>query len=67
MNAVTVFNLATQEHRTYCGITPTQAVIAAYAQERHDWNTWDYATCYGNLVETGEHTVLCGDWSAINH
>jgi hypothetical protein len=60
----TVFNLATQQKILY-SCTPEQAVIAAYAQERHDWNTWDYSARYGNLLERGEHTVLIGNWSAF--
>jgi hypothetical protein len=59
-----VMNLASHEKKTYF-CSPENAVIAAYAQEHGDWNTWDYQTRYANLLEYGEHTVLCGDWSAF--
>lgn len=65
MATVIVFNLATQEHIPYT-CTPREAVIAAYAQERKDYNTWNYEQQYGHLVETGKHTYLCGNWSAIH-
>jgi hypothetical protein len=60
---VTVVNLATREVLTYT-CSPEEAVVAAYAQEHHDFNTWDYDARYGKLVEHGQHTVLCGNWSA---
>ena len=60
-----VMNLATGQKQVYT-TSPRQAVIAAHAQSRHDWNTWQYEERYGHLVESGQHTVLCGDWSAFN-
>ena len=57
-----VFNLATQEERSY-SCSPRESVIAAYAQERNDWNTWDYGKKYGGLVEEGKLHFLCGDWA----
>lgn len=62
--SVRVHNLATNEHVIYVGITPREAVRAAYAQERNDWNTWDYAK-YDRLVVEGQHAVACGDWAAL--
>ena len=59
-----VLNLATQEKIIYT-CDPVSAVIAAYAQEKNDWNTWDYKMRYSHLLEYGKHTVLCGDWSAF--
>jgi hypothetical protein len=50
--------------QVYVGITPRQAVIAAYAQSRNDWNTWDYEGRYGTLVTEGKRTVACGDFCA---
>ena len=40
--------------------TPRSAVIAVYAQDRGDYNTWDYEARYGDLVKTGEWHVFCG-------
>jgi hypothetical protein len=62
---ITVLNLATGD-RQYYTCSPREAVIAAYAQARHDWNTWDYALRYAGLVETGDHVVTCGDYSAFH-
>lgn len=61
---VPVHNLATGETVQYVGPSPRECVIAAYAQERRDWNTWDYARRYSHLVEEGPSTFLCGDWVA---
>ena len=61
----TVMNLATHKLISY-SCSPDQAVVAAYAQERNDWNTWDYSTRYGHLLERGEHTVSCGYWAAFH-
>lgn len=62
---VTVFNLSTGSESYYSGIPPRTAVIAAYAQSKGDWNTWDYEKRYGSLVEKGTHSVACGDFSAL--
>ena len=60
---VTVTNLDTQGTRTYT-CSPREAVIAAHAQSRNDWNTWQYKERYSDLVkEAGSH-VTCGDWIA---
>lgn len=65
---MTVMNLATAEKQEYDNtLTPEQAVIAAYAQSLGDFNTWDYEKRYAHLVETGKHTVLCGDFSAFQN
>ena len=60
-----VMSLATGKKQLYI-LPPRKAVIAAYAQEQNDWNTWGYEERYGRLVELGNHTVLCGDWSAFS-
>lgn len=44
---------------------PEEAVIAAYAQARKDWSTWEYQKRYGSLVMRGEVSVSCGDFSAL--
>lgn len=57
-----VFNLATQEWQLFtCG--KREAVLAAYAQSRKDWNTWTYEERYGSLVQETERTYLIGDFS----
>jgi len=60
-----VMNLATGKKQVY-SCNSRQAVIAAHAQSHNDWNTWQYEGRYGHLVESGQHVVLCGDWSAFN-
>lgn len=65
---IDVLNLATGRSVLYCGdahLTPWTAVIAAYAQERGDWNTWEYPLRYEALVERGRGVVACGDWCAL--
>lgn len=57
-------NLATGEERTYVGLSPEQAAMAAYAQQHGDWNTWDYEAKYQHLVKsTGLLKCSCGDWA----
>jgi len=58
---VTVMSLVTQQKQTYSCI-PIDAVIAAYAQSKKDWNTWDYRKNYAHLVEYGKETLLVGDF-----
>lgn len=60
----TVMNLITEEKQVYT-CSPKQAVIAAYAQSKGDWNTWQYDEHYGHLLEQGKQTVLCGDFGAF--
>ncbi len=65
-NTVEVHNLKDLGFRaTYSGITPRQAVMAAYAQDLKDLNTWDYERRYGHLTKTGMTTVRCGDFCAL--
>lgn len=59
-----VFNLATQEEKFYF-IPSALACVAAYAQERKDYNTWNYYK-YWELLEYGPYTVICGDWTAFH-
>lgn len=47
------------------GMTPTLAVICAYAQDLGDWNTWEYGEKYADKAVVGKHTVFCGDFSAF--
>ena len=59
-----VFNLATGQERFY-SCAPFPALVAAYAQERKDWNTWDYWK-YWTLVDYTRRTYLLGDWTTIH-
>lgn len=45
--------------------SPEDAVIAAYAQARNDFSTWDYQARYGHLLLRGKITVKCGDFVAF--
>lgn len=45
----TVVNLDTQDEQAF-SIPPREAVIAAYAQSKDDWDTWDYEEKYGAMV-----------------
>ena len=64
MSSIRVVNLSTRQELIYT-CSPEDAVIAAYAQERGDYNTWQYKERYGHLLEEGKHTFLCGDWSVM--
>ena len=65
-NPITVRNLANDAELTYAGITPRQAVIAAYAKETaNNGNTWEYEQRYGHLVKAGKRTLSIGDWCVI--
>ena len=46
----TVLNLSTGKEVIYT-CEPQKAVLAAYAQNRRDWNTWNYQKKYGHLLE----------------
>ena len=61
---VTVMNLCTGEKMVYT-CKPLVAVICAYAQSNGNFNTWDYEKNYRSLVEEGNLTFLCGDFSAF--
>jgi hypothetical protein len=60
----TVMNLETSKTQNYT-CTPKEAVIAAYAQSKNDYNTWDYEIKYNHLLEEGKYTYICGDFSAF--
>lgn len=59
-----VRNLATLETREY-SCSPREAVIAAYAAARGDWNTWDYELHYGSRVRESELCYSIGDWATF--
>lgn len=60
---VTVYRLSDDKTQIYT-CAPQEAVVAAYAQERGDWNTWDYQARYGDLVIESDNFVTCGDFTA---
>ena len=66
--SVIVHNLVTGETAEYT-ISPRLAVMAAYAQTRGDFSTWEYERKYGKRVqsiERGDHvTWTLGDWSVV--
>lgn len=66
-NVVRVFDLVKGEYvADYVGISPKNALIAAYAQfKKKDFNTWDYEKRYGHLVEEGPKTFLLGDFTVL--
>ena len=65
MNEVIVKKLGTNKEAVYIGITPRKAVIAAYAQERNDYNTWNYISKYDSMVQETVNVVTCGNWTAL--
>ena len=62
----TVVKLPEFQRQDY-SCSPREAVIAAYAQSRGDWNTWQYKEKYDKLVEEGEFTIICGDFAAFRN
>jgi hypothetical protein len=62
--ATTVYNLANNAEMTFAS-NATDAVIAAYALEHKDGNTWEYRKRYGHLLRYGSRSVSCGDWAAL--
>lgn len=60
-----VLNLATGAEQTYF-CAPEQAVVAAYEQERDNWNTWEYPPFIDHPERgLGSVTVACGDFTAL--
>jgi hypothetical protein len=66
MATVRPFNLARGEYGpVFVGLTPREAVIAAHARERGDYNTWECQQKYGpQTILTRLGHVTCGDWTA---
>jgi len=61
---VTVYNLSNDDSSQY-SCSAIEAVIAAYAQSRGDYNTWDYSHNYSHLVVVAPISVSIGDFSAF--
>lgn len=58
-----VFNMRTGEEKECFDLTPRQAVITAWEQERGNFDIWGYdfdKPC----IET-KRTIACGDWCTI--
>lgn len=62
---VKVLNLNTGEYLYYSGITPEDAVRAAFAQSLKDWSTWTYRDKYKFRRSPSKMTVSCGDFTAM--
>ena len=61
----TVMNLSNPEQKIIYTCTPREAVMAAYAQSKMDWNTWQYAERYEHMITEGKLCLACGDFSAF--
>lgn len=57
-----VFNMTTSERRSY-GLSPEEAVVAAYKQEHGDYNTWEKGKT--PPITYGNFTLACGEWCAF--
>lgn len=60
----TVMNLYDCSKQIYT-CTPEKAVIAAYAQSKKDWNSWQYEERYSHLLVEGKECVACEQFSAF--
>jgi len=58
-----VYNLLTGVELIY-SISPQAAVIAAWEQDRGNFNTWTYERSKAP-VEHGRFSVTAGDWTAL--
>lgn len=64
-DTVIVLNLETGVEMLYVGLTPEQAVVAAYESEtRKNRATWTYDPSKATKTQSG-NTVICGDWCAF--
>ena len=62
---IKVLNLGTGKHVTY-SLPPEEAVVAAYEQNRGNFNTWQYAAFADHpKARRGQYSVSCGDFAAI--
>ena len=63
---VVVLDLRTGKEFVYTGLTPAQAVLAAYALvAMRNGHSHEWQERYGHLLETGQHAVFCGDFGAV--
>lgn len=64
-DSVIVLNLETGVEMVYVGITPEEAVVAAYElYTRKNGNTFTYDPSKATKSKSGK-TVICGDWCAF--
>lgn len=63
----TVYDLSKSDgsNATEYSCSAIEAVIAAYAQSKNDYNTWDYSHKYSHLVVVAPISVCIGDFSAF--
>lgn len=59
----TVRNTETGATQSY-SIGPRRAVMAAYAQSKGDYQTWQYEDRYGHLVKEHQNGYSLGDYQA---
>ena len=65
MASVDVLDLRTGNPVGTWTCDPRSAVIAAHAQDRKDYSTWDYEARYGASVIASERGYACGDFYAF--
>lgn len=64
--SVEVLNLDDTSFRAlYTGISPEEAVVAAYAQSEGDHNTWEYQKKYLWMLQRHANSVSCGTFCAL--
>ena len=61
---VRVVNLLNLSEQFYT-CSPKEAVVAAYAQSKNDWSTWEYEKRYNYLLEETANIFLCGGFCAL--
>jgi hypothetical protein len=59
-------NLMTGDRKLFFdATTPREAVIASYALDNGDANTWDWDNKYSLLIRQTERCIFCGDWGIV--
>ena len=61
---IEVMNLMTGDFVYYMNMSPEQAVICAFEQNKGNYNTWNYFNI-PHKIKTGEKTIACGDFCAM--
>jgi hypothetical protein len=62
----TVKNLNDDSIQIY-SCSEREAVIAAHAQSRNDWSTWQYEERYGHLAAEDDDKWTCGAFYCIKN
>ena len=63
MTLTRTMNLNTGIERFYL-LDPKEAVVCAFNQSNHNYNTWDYDFNKAKVSKSGS-SVSCGDWVAL--